>query len=357
VLEFFESQNATSDGILADHFRHSSTVEHSSWIMRKISMSLTRRDLVRCGVAGLAGLATCSSLSPTNANETTTSSFPIVDTHTHFYDPTRPQGVPWPAKNDAVLYRSVLPKEFQTLTKPFGITGTVIVEASPWVEDNQWLLDLAEPNPFVLGIVGNLEPGSEAFAKHLARFAKNPLYSGIRINSGAIKKGLEQPGFIADIKRLIDANLELDVNGGPEALMLVDQLANQLPQLRIVINHLSNVKIDGKEPPAEWQSGLKAAARHKSVFLKVSALIENARQDGKPATTDTAYYQPILKSAWQSFGEDRLMYGSNWPVSDLAGPYSLVFQIVSEFFSDKGQTAKEKFFARNAQAAYRWPNP
>ena len=116
------------------------------------------------------------------------------------------------------------------------------------------------------------------------------------------------------------------------------------------------MKIDGKDGPSDWQVGLKAASRHNNVFMKVSALIENARVDGSPATTDTACYQPILKAAWRTFGEDQLMYGSNWPVSDLAGPYSLVFQIVSEFFRDHGKSAQEKFFAGNAQKAYLWPN-
>src|SRR3954463_3661175 len=72
----------------------------------------------------------------------------IIDTHTHFYDPTRPQGVPWPGKGDKKLYRPVLPSEYKQLAKPFGVVGTIVVEASPWVEDNQWLLDLAAKEPF-----------------------------------------------------------------------------------------------------------------------------------------------------------------------------------------------------------------
>src|SRR3954454_16774698 len=79
-----------------------------------------------------------------------------IDTHTHFYDPTRKEGVPWPGKGDKVLYRPVLPKEFKKLAAPFGVTGTVVVEASPRVEDNQWLLDLARDEPFLVGVVGRL---------------------------------------------------------------------------------------------------------------------------------------------------------------------------------------------------------
>ena len=252
------------------------------------------------------------------------------------------------------MYRPVLPTEFKTLTKPFGVTGTIIVEASPWVEDNQWLLDLAANDPFILGIVGNLSPGTETFATQLARFAKNPAYRGIRVGSEAVKTGLERPEFLADLKKLIDADLELDANGGPDLLPLVDRLADRLPQLRIVINHLANVRIDGKAPPAEWVAGLKVSAKHQRVFLKVSALVESARVDGGKAPEDPSFYRPILQTAWDTFGVDRLIYGSNWPVSDIAGPYRLVFQIVSEFFRDRGREASEKYFGRNAQAAYRW---
>ncbi len=315
-------------------------------------MKLNRRDFVSLGLSVLA--SQCVDRSSMGADNE--APFPIIDTHTHFYDPTRPQGVPWPSKDDALLYRTVLPKEFQTLTKPFGVTGTVIVEASSWLEDNQWLLDLAANDPFVLGIVGNLPPGTESFARHLTRFAKNPVYRGIRVNADVVNKGLDRPEFLADLKKLIDADLELDVNGGPEMLPIVDRLSERLPDLRIVINHLSNVKIDGKVPPATWQAGLNACATHPKVFLKVSALVESARTDQRQAPSDTSFYQPILNAAWKTFGEDRLIYGSNWPVSDNAGPYQLVFQIVSEFFRDKGRVASEKFFARNAEAAFKWPN-
>ena len=74
----------------------------------------------------------------------------IIDCHTHFYDPKRPQGVPWPDKGSS-LYRTVLPKDLRQLEQYKPVTGTVIVEASEWVEDNQWLLDLAKNEPFIVG--------------------------------------------------------------------------------------------------------------------------------------------------------------------------------------------------------------
>ena len=83
---------------------------------------------------------------------------PIVDCHTHFYDPTRPEGVPWPGKDDAVLYRTVLPKHFLEQAATLGVTKTVVVEASPWVEDNAWLLDLGRQESIDRGRRG--QPGS-----------------------------------------------------------------------------------------------------------------------------------------------------------------------------------------------------
>lgn len=280
--------------------------------------------------------------------------YPIVDTHTHFYDPERPQGVPWPGKDDKSLYRRVLPEHFEKFAKPLGVTGTIVVEASPWVEDNQWLLNLAEKDRFILGVVGNLTPGKPEFADQLKRFAASPYFRGIRVNASPLKLGLDDAAFLADIKRLADADLELDLNGGPDLLPLVDQLASKLPELRIVINHLANVKIDGPNPNTEWLAGMKSAATHPRVYLKVSALVESAARDGKQAPADSEYYRPILESVWRVFGEDRLIYGSNWPVSDRAADYQTVLKIVTDFFQEKGATATSKFFAKNAKAAYRF---
>ena len=68
------------------------------------------------------------------------SNFQVIDTHTHFYDPSRTQGVPWPNKDDDFLYRTVLPNEYKAMTMPLGVRGTVVVEASKWFEDNLWIL-------------------------------------------------------------------------------------------------------------------------------------------------------------------------------------------------------------------------
>jgi len=311
------------------------------------SFSLTRRDVLQAGIAALAApLALRGAEDPP---------LRIVDTHTHFYDPTRPQGVPWPSPDDKFLYRPVLPDEYRRLAEPLGVMGTVVVEASAWAADNQWVLDLAAKNPFLLGLVGNLPPGTDDFREHFPQLVKQPKWLGIRVNAGPLAKGLDQPAFLADLARLADAGKELDVNGRPDLLPLVDQLATKLPNLRIVINHLANVRIDGPNVPNQWRTELHAAAKHPRVFLKVSALVEGASQGNRKAPTDPAYYEPMLDATWAAFGDDRVIYGSNWPVSARFADYGTVQRIVQQYVRAKQPQALHKFFMVNAQTAYRWP--
>ena len=278
---------------------------------------------------------------------------PIIDTHTHFYDPTRPEGVPWPGKDDKVLYRPVLPDEFKKLVKPHGVTGTVVVEASPWPKDNDWLLELATKNPVIVGIVGRLFPGKERFGDSLQTFRASPVFRGIRIGADELKAGLTNDGFRKDIGRFADAELTLDINGSTTMLADVAKLAKDFPRLRIVVNHMANVVIDGKAPPpADWVRGIEAVAKHPAVWCKMSALVEGSRKNDGTAPKEIGFYRPVLDALWNAFGEDRLIFGSNWPVSDLFASYATVFRLADSYTTAKGKSAREKVLGTNAVKAY-----
>ena len=314
---------------------------------RRMSDYCTRREFLAASALGVATLAAGCATAPVDSSG-------IIDTHTHFYDPTRPQGVPWPPKNDAVLYRPVLPEEFRKLSQPLGVTGTVVVEASPWLEDNQWVLDLAARDKALVGLVGNIKPGRPEFAAELKRFAANPILRGLRVGVWD-KSGLDAPAVRRDLRLLADGDLALDVLTGPERLAPVAALAGALPSLRIVIDHCANVRIDGKAPPSSWLAGLRACAPQRNVFMKVSGLVEGTgRNDGSaPASLD--FYRPTLDAIWESFGVDRVIFGSNWPVSSRFASYETVFRIVDEYFTAKGGVAREKYFSKNAALAYKFP--
>ncbi len=306
---------------------------------------MMRRDFLRAGAS--AALLPAGARAAVFAPDAD-SSFPAIDTHIHLYDPTRPQGVPWPAKTDPLLYAPHFPSTFRAVATPFNVVGAVVVEASDWIEDNQWVLDLARDNTEIVGVVGNLRPGQPDFAANLRRFAANPLFRGLRLKSGELKN-LDQPAFEADLRRLSDADLSVDVLGGPAILAPAFTLARRFPQLRIVVNHLPFKEGDGN---AEAMRGaLAAIARQPNVFIKISDVVR--RVDGR-VVEDPAFYRAALDVLCEQFGPDRVLYASNWPVSDRVAPYGVVHRTVAGYFASLGRSAAEKYFWRNSFAAYRW---
>lgn len=277
----------------------------------------------------------------------------VLDTHAHFYDPTRPQGVPWPPKDDALLYRMVMPEHYLALPVPQPVTGTVVVEASPWVEDNQWVLDLAARTPFIHGLVGNLPVGTAEFAGHLDRFARNQRFRGIRIRDRKLEGAIEDAGFLADLKRLAALDLSLDLVGGLEILGFADRLNREVPGLRIVIDHLAGVRVDGNAPPAEWAKLMRGLGRRTHVYAKLSGLVEGTGRTDGTAPRELRYYRPVLDVLWEAFGPDRVIYGSNWPVSERFAPLGTVQGLAQEFARELGLQAELALLAGNARQAYR----
>jgi len=282
------------------------------------------------------------------------SSFTLIDTHTHFYDPSRPQGVPWPPREDKLLYRPVLPKDYLALPVPRHVTGTVVVEASPWLEDNQWVLDLAAHEPFIVGFVGNLPVGTKQFAGHLKRFAANKLFRGIRIRDRKLEGTLDDPAFVAGLKLLAGHDLSLDLVGGREILPYADRLAKEVPGLRIIIDHLAGVVVDGKPPPADWVSQMQALVRRPNVYCKLSGLAEGTGRSDGSAPRDVEFYRPLLDAMREMFGPERLIYASNWPVSEQFAPLATVQGIIEDYFRSHGRRAEEQVFSLSAKSAYRW---
>ena len=307
---------------------------------------MTRRDFLRTTTRASA-LAAGLPLGCVQA----THSPGIIDTHTHFYDPSRPQGVPWPPKDDSILYRRVLPRDFRALAEPLGITGTVVVEASPWEEDNQWILDLAAQDPFLLGLVGHLKPGRPGFRDQLIRFAAHRRFRGIRTGGWNGGLPLDNPDWNRDIALLADRNLSVDLLIGADQFPEAIRIAQAFPSLRIIVDHCCNVPV--RQPlPETWVSAVRAARRTPNLIMKVSGLVEGTgRTDGTAPRTMEAY-RFILDPIADAFEEDRMVFGSNWPVSERFAPLATVFGIVDDYFSAHGSTARSKFFTRNARRIY-----
>lgn len=276
-----------------------------------------------------------------------------VDCHTHIYDPTRPQGVPWPPREEGRLFRPVLPAHLRKVSSPHRVVGTIIVEASEWLADNDWVLEHAAKDKFILGVVGRLALDDPEFEAHLRRLSRQPLFRGIRVRGAAAPKAAEK-GVERALGLLADFDLTLDFNCLPTQLPLAAQVARQNPRLRMVINHLANVTIDGKAPPVQWVDAMKAVAENERVFLKVSGLVEGSRRDDFRAPRELDYYRAVLDAATEIFGANRLIFGSNYPVSELFAPYATVIGLIEQYFGEKGPETLRLVAAENSRRAYLW---
>src|SRR3954471_21320145 len=138
---------------------------------------------------------------------------PVIDTHVHLFDPRRPQGVPY-AGPKGQPPQLALPEIYRHQIPGTGIAGAIVVEASPWIEDNLWILERANSDPLFVGVVGRLDPSKPEFGEYLDRFSKHPLWRGIRyarvwqMENG---KQVLKPGMAEGLKRLAEARQTLDM--------------------------------------------------------------------------------------------------------------------------------------------------
>lgn len=276
------------------------------------------------------------------------SPLPVIDTHIHLFDTTRPGGVPWPSKNDGDLYRPALPPRLRALAEPFNVKGAIEVECSPIFEDNQWVLDIAARNPYIVGMVGNMEPSSPDFSQQLGRFRRNPLFLGIRYGNlwgRNLATQLDNPAFVDGLRSLAAAGMVLDTaNPDVKLLEAVLRASDRIPDLRIVLDHLPRFV-------AAPDALLKDLAARPAIFAKISGVLRRV-EDRVP--TEPAFYKDVLDRLCATFGDDRILYGSDWPNSDRWGTYGQGFAIVQEYFAAKSRTVAEKYFWKNSLSAYRW---
>src|SRR2546426_7317341 len=164
--------------------------------------TVSRREFLTASAAGAA-----MSMRPQSPP------IPIIDTHIHFFDTTRPQGVPYPAGKGIPGLPIAIPETFRKAVAQLGIVGAIEVEASPWVEDNLWVLEVAATDSIMVGAVGNLQPDKPEFAEYLDRYHRNQLFLGIRYGNiwgYSLVNQVTNPVFIEGLKLLQQADLVLD---------------------------------------------------------------------------------------------------------------------------------------------------
>jgi len=278
----------------------------------------------------------------------------IIDTHTHFGKPSEP---------NELLHRTALPDIYMPLASGEGVTGTIVVEARRGLDEIQWLLDMAEENPFIVGIVGDIDLGSEDFGDALGRFVGSPTFLGVRLHDACCygstrlldaNSTTESSKLLRNAGNLAANDLELDVHMSHESIDGLIRVVKCLPDLRVVINHIAegNKPLSEEKANPRWAEAMYRVAESSSVYCKVSGLVQMTRTVPAPQGVD--YYRPTLDVLWEAFGEDRLVYGSNWPQIEAVSDFGTAHQIVASYFGEKGDEASQKFFWKNAKAVYRF---
>jgi L-fuconolactonase len=308
---------------------------------------LNRRDFLQgmtaLGLLGSASMAAAKSAPP----------IPIIDAHIHLFDGSRPQGAPYKGPKEFTEHIS-LPGAYKKLALPLGIKGAIAVEASPWIEDNLWLLETAQTDTVMVGVIGRLQPEKAEFAEYLERYHKNPLYRGIRIDITArnhLMPLLQSASVVDNLKLLAQADLVLETaNPSIELLQTVVRINDLVPELRIVIDHLPVMDPTPEELPL-YTSTLEQIRQRPNLFVKLSEILH--RVNGTVAK-DVASHRERLDRLIKVFGEDRILFGSDYPNSVGTATIGEIVSLVKEYFAAQPRSVAEKYFWRNSLQCYKW---
>jgi L-fuconolactonase len=190
----------------------------------------------------------------------------------------------------------------------------------------------------------------------LEKLHGNPLFLGIRYGNlwnRDLAADIEKPGFVDGLRALAAASLVLEsANPDPRLIGALRKVADLVPELRIVIDHLPNAHVPSEEAARKaFYADLRVLAQNKLVFVKLSEI--PVRENGT-LVTDANFYRERLDELWEIFGEDHVMFGSDFPNSETVSSYAQTFSIVRAYIDQKKPEARRKYFGKNSMSAYRW---
>lgn len=242
----------------------------------------------------------------------------LVDAHQHFWSPSRGDYT-WMNGNDAVaaIARDILPRHLEPTLKKHGITRTVLVQAAESIEETEYMLGLADATEWIGKVVGWINFEDKSHLRHLERFARHPKFSGVRpmIQDIPDPDWMLKPHVQWAYQAIADLDLTFDALGFPVHLPRFQEIFARHSTMRAVIDHGMKPVIRNGEFDA-WAKAIVAIAETTSVHCKISGLANEAGA-GWSAQTLAPYVEHLLNV----FGADRLMWGSDWPVLELAGTY------------------------------------
>lgn len=274
-----------------------------------------------------------------------------IDAHQHFWSYSAAE-YPWIGKGMERLAHDHLPADLAPLAAAEGIGGTVAVQARQSLEESRWLLELADANPLIRGVVGWVDLRSTHVEDQLRAFAEHPKFVGVRhvVQDEPDPRFLLGESFLHGIGKLATFGLTYDLLLYPQQLPAAAEFVSRFPEQPFVLDHLAKPRIKAGELDP-WRQDLKALAAHGNVLCKLSGMVTEADWQG----WKRADFTPYLEVALETFGPKRLMIGSDWPVCTLAAGYPDTIGIVREFLAPLAEAEREAIEGGNAARFYSLP--
>jgi L-fuconolactonase len=276
-----------------------------------------------------------------------------IDSHQHFWVYNPPE-YDWIDNSMAAIRRDFLPHDLKPELERVGFEGSVAVQARQTIEETRWLLELAAPSPFILGVVGWVDLQSKDVRSQLNVLAENLKLVGIRhvVQGEPDDRFLLRPEFMRGIAALEEFDLAYDILIYTKHLPVATEFVRQFPRQRFVLDHLAKPPIrSGALQP--WTRGIQELAEFPTVICKLSGMVTEADwRNWKPEDL-----KPYLDVAVECFGPQRLMIGSDWPVCNVAAPYSRVMSVVKDYLTCFSLADQASVLGGNAQRFWKLKPP
>jgi len=271
-----------------------------------------------------------------------------IDSHQHFwiYDPEKHV---WMKDNMSILKRNFLPNDLKPHLTENNIDGCVAVQASQTEDENAFLIQNAASNDFIKGIVGWVDLRCNTIEERLSYYENHSIIKGFRhvLHDEPQRDYMLNKDFINGISKLKKYNYTYDLLIFTDQLGYSLELVKQFPNQKFVIDHIAKPNIK-EQTVQDWEHFMRELATFKNVYCKISAMVTEADWNNWKLK-DFKIYIDIVVNA---FGFDRIMYGSDWPVCQLAATYSQQYEIVEDYFSQFEKEIQDKFFGENAIQFY-----
>lgn len=273
-----------------------------------------------------------------------------TDAHQHFWQLTKPFDYRWlDEPHHAPIRRDFLPADLEPRLKAAGIERSVFVQTQHNLDESLWVLEMARAHPFIAGVVGWVDLASPACEDQVLAMKRHAKFVGVRhITQGEPDDDfIVRPDVVRGLKVLEKHRVPFDLLFYVKHLNHAATLGRMLPELPMVIDHLAKPRIRGRVTD-DWLPNFRAAAACPNIVCKLSGMITEA--DWKAWTP--ADLTPYIDAALDCFGPDRLMFGSDWPVSELAGTYQQVVDAVAVRIGKLSAAEQDAIWGGTAQRFY-----